>query len=199
MDMARVSLWRLPLQMVSLATVLLGVVAGAAAAPPILTRVEPTADGYALVGMGFGTDRSKVQVFEGATPVAPAAIASLTNDRIAVRSKPVGKVAHKVVVGGQASRVVVYNHPVPRAALPSAPAKLAAPKMTRAPAVRSRNMPAVNFAGTRVVRSRDMPAVNFAGTRVVRSRDMPAVNFAGARVVRSRDMPAVNFAGTRSP
>lgn len=79
-------------------------------APPTVTRVELTADGYVLVGTGFGTDRTKVQVFEGAATVPATSLVSVANDRIVVRSKPTGPVQHKVVVAGRASGVISVTH-----------------------------------------------------------------------------------------
>jgi hypothetical protein len=93
-----------------------------AQAPPTLKRVELTADGYVLVGAGFATDKGKVQVFEGATPVPSASVVSVANDRIVVRSKPAGTVQHKVVVSGRASAVVSFSHARDAAARP-APAR----------------------------------------------------------------------------
>ena len=77
-------------------------------AAPVLARVEPTADGYALVGKGFGTNRSRLQVFEGSTQVGT--LVSLADDRIVVRSRPSGVVQHRVVVGGLPSATVVFTH-----------------------------------------------------------------------------------------
>ena len=100
------------------------------AAPPVLSRAERTAEGYALIGRGFGVDQSKVQVFEGDTPVPPAAIISLTDDRIVVRSRVTGTVQHKVDVGGLASQAITGNYPAVPAI--SGPAGIAPTPPTRA-------------------------------------------------------------------
>lgn len=79
-------------------------------AAPVLSRVERTPDGYALVGRGFGTDRSRLQVFEGNAQIGT--IVSLANDRIVVRSQPSGTTQHRVVVGGLPSATLSFTHPV---------------------------------------------------------------------------------------
>jgi hypothetical protein len=84
--------------------------AAALAAPPVLTQVVPQSYGYDLVGSGFGTDKSKVQVFEGSTQLPGATIELVANDRIKVRSKPAGTIQHKVRVGGQDSPAVSFTH-----------------------------------------------------------------------------------------
>lgn len=81
-----------------------------APAAPSLTRVERILEGYALLGTGFGTDKTKVQAFEGSTQVAGDKLVSVANDRIVVNSRPSGTVEHKVVVDGRASAVVSFNH-----------------------------------------------------------------------------------------
>ncbi len=101
-----------------------GVVAPAALAAPVIGKVEPTADGYALVGKGFGTDSKRVEVFEWKTQVPASAITFLANDRIVVRSRATGTVEHRVVVGGQASQVVTFEH---RAAPPARADRAPAP------------------------------------------------------------------------
>ncbi len=87
-----------------------GMVAPAAAAAPVIGKVEPTADGYALVGRGFGTESKRVEVFEGKTQLPASAITSVANDRIVVRSRATGKIEHRVVVGGLASQAVTFEH-----------------------------------------------------------------------------------------
>ena len=90
--------------------VLLALAGHAAAAPPSLTAVQATADGYTLVGTGFGA--GKVEVFEGAARVAAERIVSVTPSAVVVRGKPTGTVQHKVVVGGQPTAVVAFTHDV---------------------------------------------------------------------------------------
>jgi len=99
--------------------VLLAVAGRAAAAPPTLTAVKPTADGYTLVGTGFVAGKTALEVFEGAAKVAADRIVSVAPGSIVVRGKPTGTVQHKVVVGGQPTTVVAFTHDVP------------APKLTR--------------------------------------------------------------------
>lgn len=82
-----------------------------AVAPPALTRIVPTSYGYDLIGTGFGLDKNKVQIFEGATQLTGSAVVSLAGDKIAVQSKPSGSVQHKVVVAGQSSGLS-FTHPV---------------------------------------------------------------------------------------
>jgi hypothetical protein len=79
-------------------------------AAPVLSRVERTTGGYALVGTGFGTDRSRVQVFEGSAQVGT--LTSLAYNRIEVRSQPSGTTQHRVVVGGLPSATLSFTHPV---------------------------------------------------------------------------------------
>jgi hypothetical protein len=79
-------------------------------AAPVLSRVERTPDGYALVGRGFGTDRSRLQVFEGNAQIGT--IVSLAADRVVVRSQPSGTTQHRVVVGGLPSATLSFTHPV---------------------------------------------------------------------------------------
>ncbi len=100
------------------------------AEPPVLSRAERTAEGYALIGSRFGTDLSKVQVFEGEAPVPASAIVSMADDRILVRSKVTGTVQHKVVVGGLSSQAITGNYP-PVPAI-SGPAGIAPTPPTRA-------------------------------------------------------------------
>ncbi|HEV8583454.1 MAG TPA: hypothetical protein VGT02_00635 [Methylomirabilota bacterium] len=88
--------------------------AGLALAEPMLSRLDPTADGYALVGRGFGTDKDKLRVFEGDTEIY--AVLSLTDSRITMKSKPSGTVQHKVQVGSQTSNIITFTHPVAPAA-----------------------------------------------------------------------------------
>ncbi len=100
------------------------------AEPPVLSRAERTAEGYGLIGRGFGTDQSKVQVFEGDAPVPASAIVSMADDRILVRSRVTGTIQHKIVVGGLSSQAITGNYP----ALPaiSGPAGIAPTPPTRA-------------------------------------------------------------------
>jgi hypothetical protein len=79
---------------------------------PVLSRVEPAADGYVLVGRDFGTKRDQVQVFEDGRSLPAASVISVANDRIVVRSEPTGKVQHRVVAGGRASAPVSFTHSV---------------------------------------------------------------------------------------
>ncbi len=89
--------------------ILLAMAATLGPTAPILSRVESTTDGYALVGSGFGTDRNQVQVFEDSTQVPAASVVSVANDRIVVRSRPTRTVEIKVVVGRLASGVVRFT------------------------------------------------------------------------------------------
>jgi hypothetical protein len=90
---------------------LVGTLPGSAlAAPPVLTQVVPQSYGYDLVGTGFGTDKTKVQVFEDTVQIPGSVIESVTNDRLKVRSKPKGIVRHKVRVSGQDSAPVSFTH-----------------------------------------------------------------------------------------
>jgi hypothetical protein len=82
-------------------------------AAPTLTKVEPTTDGYALVGSGFGADPGLVRVFEDKRAVPASAIVSVRNDRITVRSRPTGPVSVRVVVGGRSSAALAYTRPGP--------------------------------------------------------------------------------------
>ena len=97
------------LQTLILTGVFLGITAGAALAQPTLSRVKQTDEGYELVGSGFGKDKARVQVFEGATQVAATAIVSVADDLIVVRSKPTGEVQLKVKVGGRESGPVSFT------------------------------------------------------------------------------------------
>ncbi len=67
-------------------------------------------DGYALIGSGFGLDKTKIQVFEGRFALPPSALVSNTNERIIVRSKPSGIIQHSVVVSGRASNALMWTH-----------------------------------------------------------------------------------------
>jgi len=84
---------------------------------PALTGVEPTADGYVLVGRGFGTDASKVQVIQGHLRLHVSAVASVSDNRITLRLgesvRPRGATEHKVRVAGQESNVISYTHTPP--------------------------------------------------------------------------------------
>ena len=84
---------------------------------PVLTGVQPVSGGYALLGTGFGAQKERVRVFEGATEVS-SAIVSVADSRIEVRSTVTGTVRHSVVVGGQGTRVVTYTHAATASALP---------------------------------------------------------------------------------
>lgn len=77
---------------------------------PVLTAVEATAEGYALLGRGFGRDPSVVAVLEGETELAATALVSVVDGRIAVRSKARGTVRHTVVVAGQTSEALAFTH-----------------------------------------------------------------------------------------
>ncbi|HEV8585697.1 MAG TPA: hypothetical protein VGT02_12070 [Methylomirabilota bacterium] len=79
-------------------------------APPVLLRVEPGTDGYALVGRNFGADPAKVVVYEGFSRVSTFAM-TLTPDRISVRSRPTGTVQHRVEVAGASSGTLSFTHP----------------------------------------------------------------------------------------
>ena len=101
------------LAIVAVCGVLLALAGGAAAAPPSLTGVKATADGYTLIGTGFVAGKTTLEVFEGATRVAADRIVSVAPGGIVVRGKPSGTVQHKVVVGGQPTAVVAFTHDVP--------------------------------------------------------------------------------------
>lgn len=110
-----------------LAAVFLGIGATDLLAQPNLSQIKSTADGYELTGRGFGRDKAKVQVFEGMTQVASAAIMSVADDLIVVRSKPNGMVQHRVVVGGQSSTMNFMHAAQQAAARPAlTPAQSAA-------------------------------------------------------------------------
>lgn len=84
--------------------------------PPQVFGVQRTPDGYALTGRGFGTDKARLQVFEGLTPVRPDAILSVADNRVVVRSNASGMVQHRVVAAGQQSNPFPFFHPqAPRA------------------------------------------------------------------------------------
>jgi hypothetical protein len=88
-------------------------VAARPAVAPVLTRLDRTADGYVLVGRGFGTDRSKVVVWEGGVRVSDFAVVGVAPDRITVRSRPTGSVMHRVEVAGVASGSLGVSHSGP--------------------------------------------------------------------------------------
>lgn len=79
-------------------------------AAPSLVSIEKTAGGYALLGRDFGNDPRQVQVIEGTRTLDPSTVTSVTNERIVVRSRPSGMIAHKVVVSGQPSNVLRFTH-----------------------------------------------------------------------------------------
>lgn len=78
------------------------------AAAPTIGRVERTADGYMLLGSGFGTDRGAIKVFEGDAEVTDR-VTWVAPTVIAVRSRPAGTVKHKVVVGQQSSELTATH------------------------------------------------------------------------------------------
>ena len=78
--------------------------------PPLMLRVDPGRTGYVILGRCFGVDRERLQVYERGTAVPPAAVTSLSDLRIEVRSTPQGVVQHKVAVGGAESNVVTTTH-----------------------------------------------------------------------------------------
>ena len=101
----------------SIAMLLVSLLASAASAQvagpvPLLSRVEPAADGYVLVGRDFGTRPDQVQVFEDRRPLPATSVISVANDRIVVRSSPTGTMQHRVVVGGRASALVSFTHSI---------------------------------------------------------------------------------------
>lgn len=85
-------------------------------AVPAITLVQPTEAGYRLEGSGFGgsgfcTEKTAVQVLENNRRVDPNSVTSVTDNRIAVRSRPTGAtVQHSVIVGLLASNSVTFTH-----------------------------------------------------------------------------------------
>lgn len=82
------------------------------ATPPVLLRVEPTSDGYALVGRSFGSDPTRVIAYEGNARVSSFAM-TVTPERITVRSRPSGLIQHRVEVAGASSGVISASYPGP--------------------------------------------------------------------------------------
>jgi hypothetical protein len=82
------------------------------AAPPVLTGVRPTPDGYTLVGSGFGSDATRVAVYEGFSRVSTFAT-TVTPTSITVRSRPTGSIQHRVEVGGVSSAPLTFAFPGP--------------------------------------------------------------------------------------
>ncbi len=82
---------------------------------PVLQRLDrsPDGSGYTLVGANFGSDRSRVAVYEGGARVSDFAVVSVAPNQITVRSRPTGQIAHRVEVGGVASASLSINHPGP--------------------------------------------------------------------------------------
>jgi hypothetical protein len=130
-----------PIAIVFVAAVLLGSSVGEAVAQPTLSKVEPTADGYVLAGKGFGGDRARVQVLENGAALPAAAVVSLTDERILVRSRPAGRVEHRVVVAGRASAGVTFGH--------QSAAKPGATSRATAVAPKTLTLPTVSATGRR--------------------------------------------------
>lgn len=79
-------------------------------ARPVVLRVEPGPAGYVILGRCFGQDRAALRVYEGTAAVPTALVASMSDRRIEVRSKPQGIVQHKVGIGGVESNPVTATH-----------------------------------------------------------------------------------------
>lgn len=80
---------------------------------PVLSSAETTADGYILVGSGFGRDASLVKIFEGKIELPPSAVIAVSGDRITVRSRSRGLIEHAVMVDGQKTAVLAVTHAEP--------------------------------------------------------------------------------------
>jgi len=81
--------------------------------PPTVKLIVPTADGYTIVGSGFGTDRNRVAIVENGALLPRTAVATLTDSQIIVRS-PVRAVRLVVVrIDGMTSQPIAVPAPLP--------------------------------------------------------------------------------------
>ena len=80
---------------------------------PSVRLVVPTADGYTVVGSGFGADRNRVAIVENGALLPRTAIVTLTDSQIIVRSP--ARTARQVAVriDGVTSQPVVVPAPLP--------------------------------------------------------------------------------------
>ena len=98
---------------VRVAAVLSQAVTYAPANAPAIMAITPTAQGYAVTGRGFGTDRSRVSIAESNTVLPATAIVSVADNRIEVRSTAIGAVTILIRVGAILSAPATYR-PAPR-------------------------------------------------------------------------------------
>jgi hypothetical protein len=74
-----------------------------------VTVIVPDADGYTIVGSGFGADRSRIGIIEDGAALPPDAIRTLTDSQIIVHSPADTARSVAVRIGG----AVLPAHKVP--------------------------------------------------------------------------------------
>lgn len=77
--------------------------------PPVIAAITPAPQGYAILGSGFGTDRSQISVLENNALLPSSAIIALADGRIDVRSPAAGARSVAVRVGAQSTPPTLFR------------------------------------------------------------------------------------------